>query len=121
VLRDPVVTAELKDFQRPYFIVSGDVEHPGKYDLRGDTTVSQAVAIAGGLRDHAKGSRVVVFHRTPGGDIESATLDLRQVMKQALVGTDPRLAPGDMLFIPHSRSFDVTDWLPSLWILRIFY
>ena len=50
ILRDPEVTVELKDFEKPYFIVGGEVAKPGKYDLRGDTTVVEAVTIAGGVR-----------------------------------------------------------------------
>ena len=34
ILHEPVVDVELKDFQKPYFIVGGEVGHPGKYDLR---------------------------------------------------------------------------------------
>ena len=35
VLRDPVITVLLKDFEKPYFIVSGEVEKPGKYICAG--------------------------------------------------------------------------------------
>ena len=119
ILRDPVVTAQLKAFQQPYFVVAGDVERPGKYDLHGETTVAQAVALAGGLKDHAKASRAVMIHRLPGGTIETTTLDLKKTMKQALLGADPRLAPGDMLYIPHGHDFKATDWLPALYILGV--
>jgi polysaccharide export outer membrane protein len=40
ILRDPVITIALKDFDKPYFIVSGEVARPGKFDLRSDTTVT---------------------------------------------------------------------------------
>jgi protein involved in polysaccharide export with SLBB domain len=52
ILHDPVVTVVLKDFDKPYFIAAGEVGHPGKYELRSDTTVAEAVAIAGGV--HAR-------------------------------------------------------------------
>ncbi|PYV86364.1 MAG: hypothetical protein DMG05_19915 [Acidobacteria bacterium] len=48
IFQEPTITVDLKDFEKPYFIASGEVERPGKYDLRGDTTVAQAVAIAVG-------------------------------------------------------------------------
>ena len=48
VLRDPVVTVTLKEFEKPYFIAAGEVAHPGKFELRGATTLTQALAIAGG-------------------------------------------------------------------------
>ena len=49
VLHEPIVDVDLKDFQKAYFIVTGQVTKPGQYDLRYDLTASQAIAIAGGL------------------------------------------------------------------------
>src|SRR5947209_13247884 len=42
-LHDPEVGVSLKDFERPSFIVGGEVGRPGKYELRSDTTVAEAV------------------------------------------------------------------------------
>src|SRR5579863_4603178 len=46
-LHDPEAAVALKDFERPYFVVGGQVGKPGKYELRSDTTVAEAVQIAG--------------------------------------------------------------------------
>ena len=67
ILHDPVITIALKDFEMPYFIAAGQVTKPGKYDLRSDLTVTQAVAIAGGFNDKSKHSQVVLFRPAPGG------------------------------------------------------
>src|SRR5258708_6957719 len=48
-LHDPIVDVDLADFQKPFFTVLGQVEKPGQYDLRYDITVTQAVAVAGGV------------------------------------------------------------------------
>src|ERR1700678_1465971 len=61
ILHAPLVTLELKDFNKPYFIVGGHVFKPGKFDLRGDTTATQAVAMAGGFMESAKHSQVLLF------------------------------------------------------------
>ena len=63
VLRNPAATLELKDFKRPYFIVEGAVRNPGKYDLRGFTSITEAIATAGGFNGSAKDSSVMVFRR----------------------------------------------------------
>ena len=63
ILHDPVISIVLKDFEKPYFIVGGQVGKPGKYDLRGDTTVIQALQIAGGMNEDAKHSQVYLFRR----------------------------------------------------------
>src|SRR2546428_8113382 len=49
MLHDPEVTVAVKDFDKPYFIATGEVARPGKYELRSDATVTEALAIAGGL------------------------------------------------------------------------
>src|SRR6266567_4413326 len=67
IMRDPVVTVELRDFVKPQFTVAGEVERPGKYELRGDTTLVQGLAIAGGFKERAKRTHVVVFRRGPNG------------------------------------------------------
>ena len=48
----------LKDFEKPYVLASGEVTRPGKYELRGDLTVSEAVAMAGGLTHEARHTQV---------------------------------------------------------------
>jgi|SRR5215469_1618734 len=55
-LHDPEVTVLLKDFERSYFIASGEVTRPGKYELHGPTTVTTAVAMAGGFTQQSKHS-----------------------------------------------------------------
>src|SRR5687767_5462091 len=35
ILRTPSITVVLKEFDKPFFIVAGEVKTPGKYELRG--------------------------------------------------------------------------------------
>ena len=122
ILRDPVITVELKDFEKPYFIVAGEVERPGKYDLRGETTAMQAVAVAGGLKERARHSRAVVFRRLPAGGFETKPLDLKKLLKERRLNADLRLEPGDTLFIPKGRgSLDFRGIASSLWWLGYLY
>jgi polysaccharide export outer membrane protein len=117
ILINPVVTIELKEFEKPYFIVAGEVEKPGKYDLRGETTALQAVAVAGGLKDRAKHAEAALFRRRPGGGFETTRLDLKKMLKEARLGADPPLQSGDMLFIPRGRRINWSEITSSLWIL----
>ena len=54
ILHDPVINVVLKDFEKPYFIAGGEIGHPGKYEFRNDTTLTEAIAIAGGFTDKLK-------------------------------------------------------------------
>ena len=113
ILHDPVINIVLKDFERPYFIVGGEVGHPGKFDLRGETTVAQAVAIAGGLKDSAKHSEIVLFHRVPEGWIQVKKVNLKKMLKEANLEEDAYLQPSDFLYVPKNAISKVQRFIPS--------
>ncbi len=101
-LHDPEVGVALKDFEHPYFIVGGQVGHPGKYELRSDVTVAEAVAIAGGLAPAAKHSQVIVFRRVNDDLVETRVVDLKKMFKQKNLREDVHLRPGDLVFVPQN-------------------
>lgn len=101
-LHDPQVAVVLKDFERPYFIVGGEVGRPGKYELRSDTTVAEAVQIAGGLTQQAKHSQVVLFRRVNDDLVETRLLDLKGMLKHNRLQEDAHLRPGDLVFVPQN-------------------
>jgi polysaccharide biosynthesis/export protein len=113
VLHDPEINVELKDFEKPFFIVGGEVGHPGKFELRDDTTATEAVAIAGGFKDSAKHSQVVLFHRVPDGWIQVKKLDMKKMLKEANLEEDARLQPGDFIYVPKSTFSKVERFLPT--------
>jgi polysaccharide biosynthesis/export protein len=112
ILQNPVINVVLKDFDKPYFIAGGLVGKPGKYDLRGATTATQAIAIAGGFADGAKNSQVVLFRRYSDEWVETKTLNLKQVLRGKQLNEDTVLQPGDMLFVPKSTFAKIEKFLP---------
>jgi polysaccharide biosynthesis/export protein len=113
ILHDPVIAVSLKDFEKPYFIASGQVARPGKYDLRGDLTVTEAVAIAGGFDEKSKHSQVVLFHPVPTGGFEAKVINVKKLMASKDMSEDIRLQPGDMLFVPQNSLSKIKPFLPS--------
>lgn len=111
-LHDPQVSITLKDFDKPYFIASGEVSHPGKYELRGDTTVTEALAMAGGFNGQAKHSQVVLFRRVSDGLAESRVLDVKHMLNTKNLTEDLHLKPGDLLFVPQNTISKVRRYLP---------
>jgi polysaccharide biosynthesis/export protein len=101
-LHDPEISIVLKEFDGPHFIATGQVAHPGKYELRGETTVSEALAIAGGFTSQAKHSQVVLFHRNSDHTVQARLLDVKQMMRTRNLEEDVRLQPGDLLFVPQN-------------------
>jgi polysaccharide export outer membrane protein len=113
ILHEPVITVVLKDFDKAYFIASGQVAHPGKFDLRGDTTVTQGLAIAGGLTDFAKHSQVLLFRRVSSDWYEVKKINVKRLMQAMDLNEDLHLQPGDLLFVPTSTVAKIKRFIPS--------
>lgn len=115
-LHDPQAAVALKEFEHPYFIVGGEVGKPGKYELRSDTTVIEAVEIAGGLTAQSKHSQVVLFRRVDDEMVEARLLNLKKMLKQGSLKEDAHLRAGDMVFVPQNTISKLARFLsrPSL-------
>jgi protein involved in polysaccharide export with SLBB domain len=112
-LHDPVIDVELKDFEKPYFIAGGEVGRPGKYELRGQTTVAEAVAIAGGFTEKAKHSQVLLYHRAPGGWDHAKELNVKRMLTNKDLTEDIQLRPGDLIYVPKNRMSKIREFIPS--------
>jgi polysaccharide export outer membrane protein len=113
ILHDPDIAIALKDFEKPYFIASGQVAKPGKYDLRSDLTVTEGVAIAGGFNDKAKHSQVVLFRPVQGGGYEAKLLNVKKLLATRNLSEDVQLQPGDMLYVPQNALSKIRPFLPT--------
>jgi polysaccharide export outer membrane protein len=113
ILHEPVISIVLKEFEKPYFIVGGQVGKPGKYDLRGDTTVVQALEIAGGMNEAAKHSQVYLFRRVSNDWTETTKLDVKKMMHSGDLREDLHLRPGDMVFVPKNTFSKISRFIPT--------
>jgi polysaccharide export outer membrane protein len=111
VLHNPIVNVDLKDFQKPFFTVSGQVGKPGQYELRADITVAEAIAVAGGLAPTAK-SQIFLFHRTSDQWFEVEKVNLMDVMHGKNLNEDAILKPGDMIFVPETFITSFRKYVP---------
>jgi polysaccharide export outer membrane protein len=103
----------LKDFEKPYFVADGQLGKPGKYDLRGDTTLTQAIAIAGGFTDASKHSQVLLFRRVSDQWMEAKIINVKAMEKAGNLKEDPLLHPGDMLFVPKNTMSKIARFFPT--------
>jgi polysaccharide export outer membrane protein len=115
-LHDPQVAVALKEFEHPSFVAGGEVGKPGKYELRADTTVIEAVEIAGGFTHEAKHSQVVLFRRVNDDLVEARVFNVKKMLKQKNLSELSLLRPGDMVFVPQNSVSKVERFLskPSL-------
>jgi polysaccharide export outer membrane protein len=112
ILHDPAITVKLKEFEKPYFVVGGEVAHPGKFDLRGDTTVIQAVTIAGGFSQKSKTSQVLLFRRVDDNFAEVKQVDLKHMLKAGDLSEDLHLRSGDMVLVPKTTFSKIAPFIP---------
>jgi len=110
-LHEPQVAVALKEFEHPYFVAGGEVGRPGKYELRAETTIMEAVEIAGGLTHDAKHSQVLLFRRVEGDLVEAHVFNLKRMLQGKDLGELAGLRPGDMIFVPQNSVSKIEPFL----------
>lgn len=112
-LNDPIIAVVLKDFAKPYFIADGQVAHPGRYDMRGEVTLTEAVAIAGGFTEAAKHSQVLLFRRVNDQWLSAKIFNIKEMEKRRDLHEDPTLRPGDMVIVPKNAMSKIKPFIPN--------
>jgi polysaccharide export outer membrane protein len=102
-LQDPVANLVLKEFQKPYFVIAGEVSLPGRIEMRERVTALQAIMLAGGMKEGARSSQVVVFRAINTDTAEVKLLNLKSIRRTADLENDLTLQPGDMVFVPRDK------------------
>lgn len=102
-LASPEVIVVLKEFQKPYVVVAGEVVQPGKFELREKVTAVQAVLLAGGFKDSAKSSQILVFRKLNGEMAEVRVLNFKSLKRTSDLENDLVLQQGDMILVPRNR------------------
>ncbi len=110
-LHEPVITVLPTNVVPAYFIAGGEVHSPGRYTFQGDTTISQAIMLAGGFTSYAKHSQVILFRRMNNEWVEGRRVDLKHMLNSANLSEDIHLEPGDMIYVPKNVISKVQTWL----------
>lgn len=99
-LRNPQVTVTVKEAASQKITVDGAVTRPGVYEMRGSTSLLQAVAMAEGPTRIADLTKVAVF-RSIDGRRSVAIFDL-QAIRQGRA-SDPEVRGDDVVVVDTSR------------------
>ncbi len=102
-LAAPELNVILKEFQKPYIVVAGEVVTPGKFELRDRMTAIQALLLAGGFKESAKSSQILVFRKLNADTAEVKSLDFKTLKKTGDLENDLTLQAGDMILVPRNR------------------
>lgn len=85
--------------------VLGDVKTPGKYDLRSQGRLLDAIAAAGGVDETDGGVYPDARVATPGGDI--ATISLQNLLQGGDISLDVPLQQGAVVYVPGRMAFNI--------------
>lgn len=99
-LQEPEAIVILKEFQKPYFVVAGEVVQPGKIEMRERVTAIQAIMLAGGFKESARSSQILVFRKINSNYAEVKVLNLKKIRRTSDLENDLTLQAGDMLLVP---------------------
>lgn len=95
----PNVTVIVAEINSYYIYILGEVTRPGRYQLKSNISVLQAVSLAGGFTNWASPNSTVVLRRN--GDKEEK---IKVRYKKIISGSRPEdnivLKPGDTIIIP---------------------
>ena len=91
-----VIVTEVRSFM---ISVMGEVAKPGRYDLRSSATVVDALALAGGFKEFAGRSRIVVV-RNEGGVQKRLAFDYDKLGAPKAPQENFALRPGDIVMVP---------------------
>jgi len=100
---DPQVSIDLVRLTGQKFFVLGEVERPGLYYLDGDTTLIDAVSMAGGFTYDAKPASVMLVRSGALEDAErSRVIDVNAFLREGERAGNPRLSRGDVVYVPRT-------------------
>jgi len=94
---NPVVTVIVVETVPPMFYVMGEVNAPGSLPLKGQITVLQALAMAGGFKDFAKRNKIMIQRKGAAG-MTTVKFDYNDAVKGN--GQVVYLRPGDTIIVP---------------------
>jgi polysaccharide export outer membrane protein len=95
---NPVVTVIVVETVPPVFYVMGEVNNPGTFQIKGQISAVQALAMAGGFKDFAKTKSIKILRKGARGAHETVGFNY----KEAAGGKGPAvfMQPGDTIIVP---------------------
>jgi polysaccharide export outer membrane protein len=98
LVEQPVVSVMVSEINAAKFYVLGEVAHPGAFPVRGQVTVIQALALAGGPTEFANQRGVVVIRLGRDGKEHRYKVDAKDVLAGNARALP--LEPGDTVYVP---------------------
>ncbi len=101
----------LESMQSNLVYIVGSVDKPGFHNMRGPTTVMQAIALSGGFRPEAERSTVVIISRDKERHPVGQILNLDEVLEFGNIGRDMILRQYDIVYVPQTKISQVGKFI----------
>jgi polysaccharide export outer membrane protein len=97
----PMVSVIVQEINSYNIFVMGEVAHPGKYNLKSNTTFLQALSMAGGFTAYASKNKILLMRQDPK---TMAVTEIRVKYDEVISGRNPQrdilLKPNDTIVVP---------------------
>jgi polysaccharide biosynthesis/export protein len=104
-IRRPMVTIEVASEGQVNALVLGDVKTPGKYSLRGNAHLTDAIAAAGGLDAGMVGELPVARVQTDGGAVR--TISMQSLLRDGDESLDVTLGSNSVVYVQSRATFAI--------------
>ncbi|HWT03714.1 MAG TPA: polysaccharide biosynthesis/export family protein [Pyrinomonadaceae bacterium] len=119
---EPQVTVSLDKAVSAIYTVVGDVAQPGVRTMTRRYSITEALAMAGGVLDTGDKSKVVILRQQRDGTVKPTFVNVKEI-ERGRAKVMAFLEPGDQVLVPGNRLKTwkrVMDMLPAVNLFRIF-
>jgi polysaccharide export outer membrane protein len=99
-LQNPEVSLFIKEYTTQRITVEGAVTKPGIYPVTGNVTLLRVLALAGGGANYADMNEVMVFRKSPRGEMGRENYDVERIRSGEL--PDPVVMAEDVVVVKRS-------------------
>lgn len=110
-LTKPEIAVIVRSFSAQKIYVDGEVTKPGMVPLIGFVSVLQAISQAGGMKDSARTSEVVIIRQGENHNPLVGRVNLDKAIDGTDMSQDIVLRPSDIVYVPKSPIGNVNKWV----------
>ena len=98
-VQNPDVSVVVREIRSLKVSVIGQVRSPGRYEVKGPSTVLDALALAGGFTEFAARRKITILRPT-GTTVQHLRFDYDAAVSKGSVKTNMLVRPGDIVVVP---------------------
>ena len=118
IIKNPDVTVIVREFGGYQVYVLGEVNAPGGYAIERNMTMLQALSAAGGCKQSAKLSSVILLRRGTNQKVNAIKFNLQNALKgngEYITDKDLYVRAQDIIYVPETFISDVSTFLSQVY------